>query len=390
MDTRNKRLYIYAYAAAFLLAAVLIFVFVPMQASAAPLPEFEEAVITGDSVNMRLRPSAESPAVYKFEQNTRVGVFCEEDNGWYRIIFGNYRGYVSGEYVYMSSADEMYGNIRTDNTSIYSGTGAYGAPLATLNAGQGIEIVGASGEFYEVTTDNNITGFIPIANIELTKAKVAATMLKEGMEGTEVKKMQQQLKERGFLLTSATGYYGEKTQDAVKLFQRKAGLSADGIAGEKTLEMLNDESNGIKVTLAERAGISGDVEYSTWDKIKNVFSKGTYATVVDVRTGITYKAYRFGGWYHADCVPASKADAAKIKKMSGGKWSWNRRAVWVVVGGHVYAASQHTMPHMVDYDRNDDFPGHFCIHFKDSKVHETSKPCPRHQACVVAAYNAAH
>ena len=388
MSLRIKHLYFYI-GFIVLLIVVSFLLFSPRTAHAEEL-NFDEAVITADEVNMRLRPTPDSPAIYRFEENTRIGVFCEEVEGWYRIIYGNYRGYVSSEYVYVSTGEEQFGIVLFDETNVYTGTGAYGKPLAALNAGNGVEIIGASGEYFEVVTDEDVTGFIHMSSIELTKAKVTATMLMEGMEGVEVKKMQKQLKNRGFLLASATGYYGEKTTDAVKLFQEKAGISADGVAGEKTLEMLNDDSNGIKITLAQRAGINGDVEYSDWSKIKNVFSKGTYATVVDVRTGISYKAYRFGGWHHADCVPASKSDTAKLKKISGGQWSWNRRPIWVVVGGHVYAASQHTMPHMVDYDRNDDFVGHFCIHFKGSLVHENNKACPRHQSCVTAAYNAAH
>ena len=390
MEIRTKKLYFCIFLIFLILAVALVVIFVPSSVFAASELKYDEAIVVAEEVNMRLRPSSEAPIIWQFDKNTRIGVFCEEEEGWYRIIFGNYRGYVSSEYVYVSSSEEQYGIILEDNTNIYTGTGAYGKPLEELNAGNGIEIIGASGDYFEIITDNGVTGFVSMSKVELTKGKVTATMLMEGMEGVEVKKMQQQLRKRGFLLASATGYYGEKTVDAVKLFQKKAGISADGVAGDATLQMLNDDSNDIKITLAERAGINGDVEYSDWEKIKNVFSKGTYATVVDVKTGITYKAFRFGGWYHADCVPASKADTAKMLKMSGGKWSWNRRPVWVVVGGHVYAASQHTMPHMVDYDKNDDFVGHFCMHFKGSKVHENSKACPRHQSCVTAAYNAAH
>jgi len=143
--------------------------------------------------------------------------------------------------------------------------------------------------------------------------------------------------------------------------------------------------NNIKVTAAERIGLSG-VVLSDWDQIKNVFKRYSYATVTDVATGISYKVYRFGGWYHADCVPATKEDTAKMKKANGGEWGWNRRAVWVTVGGKTYAASQNNMPHMVDANKDDNFPGHFCIHFNGSMVHENSKSCPRHQAAVQKAY----
>lgn len=392
----------------------------------APTPahalQFEEAIITGDLVNMRLRPTADSPVILQFKESTRVGVFCEETDGWYRIIYGNYRGYVSTEYVYLSSTDTLVGHVLHDETPVYRSAGKYGSQVATLSAGNGITIVNVSGDYYGVEfeapgSDKEETGetaepstseeepsestahsgdaeqatmrgYILKDAVETSSAKTAVSLLKEGMEGVEVKKMQSELRKRGFLGASATGYFGDQTKQAVVDFQRKAKIAADGIAGSGTLELLYGD-NDIRTTAAERAGITGKVQLSNWDTIKNVFAKGKYATVTDVRTGIQYKVYRFGGWYHADCVPASAADTAKMKKAYGGSWSWDRRAIWVTVGGRTYAASQNGMPHMVDYSKNDNFVGHFCIHFKGSKVHENSKECPRHQAKVQYAYSRA-
>lgn len=58
---------------------------------------------------------------------------------------------------------------------------------------------------------------------------------KRGSTGSEVKKIQQKLIQWGYMTGTADGIYGAKTEAAVKRFQQKNGLTADGIAGSATL-----------------------------------------------------------------------------------------------------------------------------------------------------------
>ena len=55
--------------------------------------------------------------------------------------------------------------------------------------------------------------------------------------GSTVSEIQDKLKELGYM-NSSTGYYGEKTEAAVKKFQSTNGLKADGKVNEKTLKLL--------------------------------------------------------------------------------------------------------------------------------------------------------
>lgn len=66
--------------------------------------------------------------------------------------------------------------------------------------------------------------------------------LQKGMEGAEVRKMQQRLKDLGYLNGSADGDFGDATLEAVKTFQRANGLSVDGKAGKNTLNKLYSDS----------------------------------------------------------------------------------------------------------------------------------------------------
>lgn len=59
-----------------------------------------------------------------------------------------------------------------------------------------------------------------------------------GSRGNEVKAIQEKLAERGLFHEDITGYYGEKTREAVIRFQKQQGISQTGTAGPLTLKAL--------------------------------------------------------------------------------------------------------------------------------------------------------
>ncbi len=61
---------------------------------------------------------------------------------------------------------------------------------------------------------------------------------KNGSRGEEVRKIQTKLKNWGYYNGSVDGIYGWQTESAVKSFQKKNGLTVDGIAGTKTLNAM--------------------------------------------------------------------------------------------------------------------------------------------------------
>lgn len=61
---------------------------------------------------------------------------------------------------------------------------------------------------------------------------------KYGSRGDEVTQIQTKLKRWGYYNGNIDGIYGSQTVEAVKYFQRKNGLTVDGIAGPQTLKAM--------------------------------------------------------------------------------------------------------------------------------------------------------
>lgn len=59
-----------------------------------------------------------------------------------------------------------------------------------------------------------------------------------GSRGTQVTRIQEKLRQYGYMTAAADGVFGKNTYDAVVLFQKKNGLRVDGIVGKKTAAAL--------------------------------------------------------------------------------------------------------------------------------------------------------
>lgn len=71
-----------------------------------------------------------------------------------------------------------------------------------------------------------------------------AAVYKSGSTGATVTTIQQKLIRWGYLEGEADGIYGSRTAAAVRLFQKRNGLTADGVAGPATLAALGIFEDG--------------------------------------------------------------------------------------------------------------------------------------------------
>ena len=87
----------------------------------------------------------------------------------------------------------------------------------------------------------------------------ADSVLRRGSTGDAVVTVQKKLKQWGYYTGAVDGIFGSRTEAAVRYFQRKNGLTADGIVGKKTAAALGITLSGESKAGGAQSGSDGDV-----------------------------------------------------------------------------------------------------------------------------------
>ena len=201
-------------------------------------------------------------------------------------------------------------------------------------------------------------GFVGVYNPETYETEqVVAT----GLTTTQIKTVQQKLKNWGYYTGNGDGIYGTKTRNAVIYFQKNNGLVADGIVGSKTaaalgMSLSSQSSNDLyllaKCIYAEARGESYVGQVAIGAVILNRVKSSAFPNTV---YGVIYQPWAF------TCVsdgqinlePNQTAYNAARDALNGwdptygaiyyynpatatSSWIWSRKVV-VTIGKHNFA-----------------------------------------------------
>jgi peptidoglycan hydrolase-like protein with peptidoglycan-binding domain len=393
-------------------------------------------------VVLRKAATQDSTAVQTLPQGDTVKVLSVSGD-WYRVGYGKYGGYIMKAYVDISESSALASSDEIQALGDAPGpmtTGDEGSDVKKLQ--KALKILG----YYTLTVDgkygdgtlsavslyqkaenlkaDGIAGKATVTSIFGSCAKTADVTqasdntesdnseeddtnasntvsciedigttpkaCKEGASGENVVKLQQALELLGYYSADIDGHYGAQTISAVKRFQKNRGMKEDGIAGASTIRVMFSTSKSTSSSSSSSSKTKYTTEEPDWfkDNVSSLIPKKAVFTIKDVRTGKTFQAKRWSGVNHCDTEPLTAADTAIMKSIYGGAWSWNRRPILILYKGHVYAASMNGMPHGTSTIDNNNFNGHFCIHFKNSRTHGTNKVDAAHQKAVAIAAKA--
>ena len=197
------------------------------------------------------------------------------------------------------------------------------------------------------------------------REEAVQVLSKYGSTGEEVRQVQKKLKELGYYTGSVDGIYGTKTKNAVIAFQKNCGITADGIAGPKTLLYLGLGSGGSssasyttadynllsKLISAEARGESYTGQVAVGAVVLN---RVAHSSFPDTISGVIYQngafsCVRDSNWYAAVTDSAKRAakDALNGWDPTGGAIyyynpvtatsAWIRnRPVTTTIGQHVF------------------------------------------------------
>lgn len=312
------------------------------------------------------------------------------------------------------AAEEKVGYVTSTGLYIRKSPSATAKALRCATNGEKLVILKEEGDWYYVKYNSAVSGYVakkyvstksPSGSTTSTSSGSSASSKEEplpsrisdlgaapassriGDRNADVTKLQQALKLAGYYSGSCDGIFGKATETAVKKFQKAKGLSSDGIAGKVTIKTLFGASaaddKGTSSSGTSSSGSNSQIEKLDWyNGGKESIPSGAYFLLKDTRSGVVFKCRKLFGSNHLDAEPATKEDTAKMLKVYGGSWSWDRRPALLSYNGHIYAASMNGMPHGEEEILDNNFDGQFCIHYLNSKTHGSSKVDPDHQACV--------
>lgn len=118
------------------------------------------------------------------------------------------------------------------------------------------------------------------APVTAVETVTPAAVLKPGATGGEVAEVQRRLKEWGYYTGAVDGVYGGGTREAVKKFQAKNGLTADGVVGLQTYQALgmnasyNVLSKEYNVTSGGSGSSSGYRSTDLYLLAKTIYAEG--------------------------------------------------------------------------------------------------------------------
>ena len=186
-----------------------------------------------------------------------------------------------------------------------------------------------------------------------TPPATSPSTLKYGDSGPRVTELQNNLKKLGYYTGTADGRFGAGTQRAVIAFQRANGLTADGLAGSKTLSLLqrlasaagnnnnNNNNNGTNadgypshLTRTLRRGYTGEDVKTVQTRLKelkyftasvdSVYGAGSIAAVkaFQQKNGLSADGLAgkntFKKLFAANAVPATSSSGSSGNSSSGG------------------------------------------------------------------------
>ncbi len=336
------------------------------------MPAFSAAktytgIIVKDKILFRSKASTSSAVLKRFMKGDKVEI-TGITGDFYNVTYNRLKGYVMCKFVDVASSAKKALEKQNPSSKTSAEEAADSRKTATKTPTPKPTATKAP------AVDEAMVGIRKISQIQ-----VPATS-KKGDRGAKVKALQQALKLKKYYKAIVNSKFDNNTVEAVKAFQKAYRLEQTGKADFDTIKKLFGKNAANYTYKTEKLDWFGGGS--------KVIPRGAVFTVKDVRTGKTFKCKRLYGANHMDTEPLNREATETIKKIYGGKWSWNRRAVLVLYKGHVYAGSMNGMPHGNCSIKNNDFDGHFCIHFTGSMTHESKKVDGAHQSAVKRALRA--
>lgn len=153
-------------------AAVLGTVFTAMFTVGSSAATLGAGTVTADALRLRDTPAAEGEILATASGGTSVVVLEDTGNGWYKVNFNTVEGYMSSEYLTVSTTADAtlgYGLVDTDGSSLNmrAAAGTSYDTVASIPGGTVLELEGVDNGWYKITYSGK-TGYVSSDYITIT------------------------------------------------------------------------------------------------------------------------------------------------------------------------------------------------------------------------------
>lgn len=398
--------------------------------------------IIKNNVYLRSKASTTSDAKASLGEGTLVRInqkYTTTDNVvWYKITVKNgnytYTGYVRNDMI-ESITEAQYNAAGGNSSNNYGDQETLGMIKVThdkvrlrYSPDTDSEIVGEANKdevFYYV---NSVSGWFQTKSgywISSSYAKVmtsdeikdyngsvssgnVGSTYRNGSTGSGVLEIQTMLNTLHYYDGKLSGNYGDLTEEAVRVFQKENGLSADGVAGPKTIAAIRAAYTASFGSSDATTSYNEIIYNLSWTKnspdktgrqiMENLgLKKRGVFKLTDIKTGLSFNVdiQSFNN-NHVDAEPAKASDTSTMCRIydvsSAAQIPYDRRAMILTVGGEQFLCSIYGEVHGQANVTNNNFVdkfgnyGQFCIHFKDSNINAGDggnvDPSKNHQAVI--------
>lgn len=155
-------------------------------------------------------------------------------NGW-ESFNGSYYYYENGEYIVNTS--------RTiDGTTYYFDSQGRSSKTPSDTSSSSSSGNSSSSSSGSDNSSGSSSSSVSNSSGNQSSSSNAPSVYKNGSSGAEVKKIQQRLADLGYYNGAIDGNFGDATEEAYKAFQKAAGLTVDGIAGDSRNTLYSEDA----------------------------------------------------------------------------------------------------------------------------------------------------
>ncbi|MCX7710446.1 MAG: SH3 domain-containing protein [Clostridia bacterium] len=152
--------------------------------------ESKTAVVNGDDVNLRAKPSTSASIVTKVDKGTEVSILSEDD-GWYNVSVKNKKGWISTQFVSVKSEAAGKGKILAEDVNLRSNPNLSAKVIKKLDKGESVSLIEGSGEWVKIKTSANETGwvkqeFVSGKPVSVSRGAIERTPKKETVETPKI------------------------------------------------------------------------------------------------------------------------------------------------------------------------------------------------------------